>query len=503
MQNQSQSGSYDLIIVGAGTAGSIIAARLAEHGVRARDGEPLKIALLEAGPYLKGKLDPGHGVPSRRSRFTNVSHNESGRWVWPWPEAAKMVGGCTMHWGNNGYLPYEMDYIHWMDESGVDWSQDKFKDSVQEIVDEYDIGDVPEEMWSPGNRLFKKTVESMGYQPRYVPTGRKNCIYCGLCGRGNFCRYDSKPNVLGYVWRAEQAGIELIPEVEVERVIIEPRGEKGIARGVVMKQQDGTVRELRAEKVLVSCGAYGTPILLGRSGYGPREQLGDKTLVHNPNVGNNLEIQPGNDVWAEYDIDLKRERGAGNYGHYFWPEFPSDGNNVVGIRDTIMSFPTYPQVAAVRGLAPRFGQAHKDYMRTAVRRVAGIRSSILTPLVKGNINVITGATSYPYTDPRNVKRLHWSAEIMREIHRKMGAKNIEQHDPPSFGGGHPTGTCRAGSDPKESVVNAHFESHDVENLLICDGSVVPRACLAHKCVPVSTIAAFAGRRILADHYTRG
>ena len=42
-------------------------------------------------------------------------------------------------------------------------------------------------------------------------------------------------------------------------------------------------------------------------------------------------------------------------------------------------------------------------MRTAVRRVAGIRSSILTPLVKGSINVITGATSYPYTDPRKVK----------------------------------------------------------------------------------------------------
>ncbi len=108
MQNQSQSGSYDLIIVGAGTAGSIIAARLAEHGVRARDGEPLKIALLEAGPYLKGKLNPGHGVPSRRSRFTNVSHNLSGSWVWRWTEAANLVCGCTLIWGIIGYLAYEM-----------------------------------------------------------------------------------------------------------------------------------------------------------------------------------------------------------------------------------------------------------------------------------------------------------------------------------------------------------------------------------------------------------
>ena len=493
---------YDLIIVGAGTAGSIIAAHLAEDGVRARDGEPLRILMLEAGPYLKGKLRPGYGVPSRRGRFTNVSHNEVARWNWPWPEACKMVGGCTLHWGNNAYLPDELDYIHWMDETGVDWSQDKFKESVEEIIREFNIGDTPEEVHTLGNRLFLDTIKAMGYEPRFVPTGRKNCIYCGLCGHGNFCKYDSKPNVLGYVWRAEQNGVELIPDVEVDRVIIERIGEKGIARGVVFKQEDGTVREVRADKVLVSCGTYGTPILLARSGYGPRAQLGDKTLVHNSNLGNNLEIAPGHDVKSYYDFDLKTERGAGNYGHYFYPDFPADGNNAVVIRDTVMSFPTLPQEAALNSLAPRFGQAHKEYMRTAIRRVGSIRATLLTPLVKGSINVITGATTYPYSDPGNVKKLHWAAEIMREIHRKMGAKKIEQNDPPAFSGGSPTGTCRAGSDPKESVVNPHFESHDVENLLICDGSVIPRSTLSQKCIPVCTTAAFAARRIIADHYTR-
>ncbi len=502
MPQRNQRKEYDLIIVGAGTAGSIIAAHLAEDGVRARDGEPLRILMLEAGPYLKGKLRPGYGVPSRRGRFTNVSHNEVARWVWPWPEAAKMVGGCTLHWGNNAYVPDDLDYIHWMDDSGVDWSKDKFKPGVEEIVREFDIGGVPDEVRTLGDRIFRDTIESLGYEPRFIPTGRKNCIYCGLCGHGNFCKYDSKPNVLDYVWRAEQNGVELIPEAEVDRVIIERRGEKGIARGLVFKQKDGTVREVRADKVLVSCVTSGTHDLLARSGYGPRAQLGDKTLVHNPNLGNNLEIHPGHQVWAYYDLDLKTERGAGNFGYSFWPEIPADGNNIVIIRDTLMSHPTLPQEAALSSLAPRFGQAHKEYMRTGIRRFAGLRADIQGSSVKGSISVITGAVTYPYSDPGNVKKLHWAAEIMREIHRKMGAKKIEQNDPPAFSGGSPTGTCRAGSDPKESVVNTHFESHDVENLLICDGSVIPRSTLSQKCIPVCTTAAFAARRIIADHYTR-
>ncbi|MBI2821179.1 MAG: GMC family oxidoreductase [Acidobacteria bacterium] len=502
MQQKSMRDHYDLIVVGAGTAGSIIAAHAAERGVRARDGEPLQILMLEAGPDLHGKLQPGYGAPSRRGAFTNLPHEESGRWVWPWPEACKMVGGSTMHWGNNAYTPYDIDYVHWMDESGVDWSKEKFQESVGEIVREFNIGEIPDEVYTPGNRLFREAVTSMGYQTSYVPSGRQNCLYCGLCGAGNFCRYDAKANVLGYVWRARQKGVELVAGAEVEKVVIERQGEKGVARGVVFREKDGTVRQANGGKILVSCGTYGTPILLARSGYGPREQLGDKTLVHNTNLGKNLEIQPGHDVWAYYDADVIGERGAGNAGHYFWPESPADGNNVVTIRSTIMSFPVYPHAAALRSFAPRFGRDHKEYMRSAIRRIGGVRASILTPLVKGSINVVTGETNYPYSDSRNVKRLHWAAEVMREIHKKMGASKIEEQVPNSFTGGHPTGTCRAGSDPQESVVNPRFESHDIENLLICDGGVIPRSCLGHKCIPVCSIAAFAARRIIADHFTR-
>ena len=501
MQVRNPREQYDLIIVGAGAAGSIIAAHVAERGVRARDGEPLRIAMIEAGPYLKGRLNPGYGISSRRSTFTNIDSNEDGRFVWPWPESCRMVGGSTMHWANNAFIPHDLDYVHWMKESGVDWSKDKFKDSVDEIIREFNIAALPDEVYTVGNRLFRDAVQSMGHQTRPIPGARHNCIFCGYCQGGDFCKYDSKANVLGYVQRAEQKGVELISDTHVEKVIIEKKGDKGVVRGVVFAQ-NGAVHELKSDKVLISCGTYGTPVLLARSGYGPREQLGDKTLVHNPALGQNLELQPSYSPWGYYDFDIKDERGAGNNGHFFWPETPADGYNIVVIRSTGMSTPNYPHVAALNRFAPRFGQAHKDFMRTAIHRLGTIRASILTPLVKGSINVISGENIYPYSDPGNVKRLHWAAEIMRELHKKMGAKKIEDQVPNSFGGMHPTGTCRAGSDPKESVVDAHFRSHDVENLLICDGSVIPRAALGMKCIPVCSIAAFAARRIIADHFKR-
>ncbi|MCH8319592.1 MAG: hypothetical protein IH790_01370, partial [Acidobacteria bacterium] len=57
---------YDVAIVGAGFSGPIMAAKIAEKGVNPRNGERLKVALIEAGPYFKGAPRPGYGSPLRR-----------------------------------------------------------------------------------------------------------------------------------------------------------------------------------------------------------------------------------------------------------------------------------------------------------------------------------------------------------------------------------------------------------------------------------------------------
>ena len=46
--------SYDLIVAGGGTAGCLIASRIAEHGIHPQTGDRLRVALIEGGPYYTG-----------------------------------------------------------------------------------------------------------------------------------------------------------------------------------------------------------------------------------------------------------------------------------------------------------------------------------------------------------------------------------------------------------------------------------------------------------------
>ncbi len=72
---------YDLAIVGAGQAGCAVAGKIAESGINSTNGEPLRIVLLDRGPYFRGKPSPGYGAPLRRQMFTNISQDFRGRYA--------------------------------------------------------------------------------------------------------------------------------------------------------------------------------------------------------------------------------------------------------------------------------------------------------------------------------------------------------------------------------------------------------------------------------------
>jgi flavin-dependent dehydrogenase len=65
---------YDVVIVGAGMAGGVLASRIAEQGVNPKTRARLRVALMEMGPYFKGDPRPGYGIPLRRQAYSNLAY---------------------------------------------------------------------------------------------------------------------------------------------------------------------------------------------------------------------------------------------------------------------------------------------------------------------------------------------------------------------------------------------------------------------------------------------
>ncbi|MCH8017310.1 MAG: GMC family oxidoreductase, partial [Acidobacteria bacterium] len=361
--------SYDLIIVGTGTAGTILAARIAQHGVHPGSGEPLRIASIEAGPYWKGAQRPGYGIPLRRQMMTNL---QAGTRFHVWPSGfAKVVGGSSVHWGNAALFPFDTDYLRWQNETGVDWTKDNFKEAVTEITEMYNYHQAPDATLGQGNLLFREAAREQGYTVTRFPMARTNCIYCGYCGSAYMCKYDSKSSSRNYLPIAEKQGVQIIADTEVSRILIEKVGERGRVSGIEYRR--GSERgELRSSKVLVCSGVINTPMLLMRSGYGSRELLGDQLLVENPNVGNHYNTDQTIAIRAFSDQPLMEAGRGTNNGDYIFEQGMPDGDFNLMISSNYSNRLILPQQAALSEFAPDFGSDHKEYMRTACTRISGI-----------------------------------------------------------------------------------------------------------------------------------
>ncbi len=500
---------YDVAIVGAGFSGPIMAAKIAEKGVNPRNGERLKVALIEAGPYFKGAPRPGHGSALRRQMFTNLEDGYAGTYLWNNDRSlAKIVGGSSLHWGAQAFLPFPADYLHWQRETGLDWTEDKLRSAVAEIRREFNIHQYPDEIDTPGNQLFYDVAKKMGLDPKRQEGARRNCIYCGFCNSPMMCKYDSRASTMvTYIPVAEKNGVEIIPDTYVEKIRIEARGERGIARSLHCIT-DGSRYEIEADKIIVTGGYMGSPLLLLRSGYGPREWKGNPIIVENPNVGKHIDGHPraGGGVSALFEEPMG-DGELGNIGGYFMiHDDRADGEGRLLFRAGFGSS-RLPSQSALNTFAPLYGREHKKFMREkGILRTGSLSPSVSKPSGRWSIDP-DGKLLYGGDHSLTLRRVKEGSQIAREVLEQMGAAQIRSARIPSnlsprTGGSHRVGSCRAGVDSKTSVVNPYFESHDVDNLFVCDGSAIPRVTTGNTGTPQASITVFAASRLIERHFKR-
>lgn len=532
---------YDLAIVGAGQAGCTVAGHIAEKGVNPQTGEPLRIALLDRGPYYRGEPSPGYGVPTRRRAFTNVTQDFLGRYRirYSAPPGAKrkiplrpgqelhsmggpaIVGGGTLHYTAITAVPHPVDYDVWVGQTGTDWNYQNVGPFGEEINRAFNIHAKPEALLCRGDRLFRDAGRSMGYKMYEATLAKKNCIYSGYCDGINKCKYDARMgSFMVYLPIAEEHGVDVIPEAMVERILIEKTGAQARVKG--LEYTAGGVRQvLEVSKVIVSCSTFGTPTLLYRSGYGPKELVEGTPIVENRNVGQRTDNRPTLDtlvgVFDEPLSDGEYHNGDVAGAYYMYHDLNSD-KHLERIEITVMAdeLPA-PDRAALRSAAPEFGKDHKEYMRdygtpnsmTRTQREILSRCSVDISLVRPRSvrGWVTewGEQIYQANDPSILKPLEQGRELAYELLKKMGAREVLGMDRPPRVRRLFTwvGSSQAGTDPKNSVIDPHFESHDIDGLFIADASAVPRGATQGFAGSVATVALFGASRIVERHFKRG
>ena len=495
--------TYDVAIIGAGFSGPILAAKIAEKGVNPRTKDRLKVALIEAGPYFKGDPRPGYGSPVRRQRFTNLGgpdptlHWEDG--------SAKLVGGSSLHWQASAFLPFPIDYVHWQKETGVDWTEETFRGAVEETRREFNIHEYPEAVNTRGNKLFYQVARQMGYAPVRQSGARRNCIYCGYCNAGVMCKYDSRSNTLvSYIPKAEKHGVDILADTNVEKILIDAKGERGVARGLICRNKTSTY-EMKADHIILACGWDRTPLLLMRSGYGPADWPANPITVVNPNIGKHIDGHPTiPGISALFDEPMGDGDVGTVRGYFMIHDDRADGEGRVLFRADLGGGDV-PEVAAVNVFAPQFGLEHKKFMREkGVFRTGSLNPAMAKSPGRWSIDPVKRIV-YQGDHSMTIRRAKEALAISHAILTKMGARKITPIDIPvtinsETRGSHLVGSCRAGVDPKTSVVNLDFESHDVDNLFICDASVIPRVTTGNTGTPQAAVTVFGAERIVERHF---
>ena len=517
-------GEFDFIVIGAGTAGCVVAARLSESGRH-------RVLLLEAGgeassPWIK--------VPVGYARlFGDARYN----WMYstlPEPElngrsldqpCGKVIGGTGSINGMLYIRGQRDDYDRWRDAGNAGWGWD----DVRPWFERTELSISPPPQKHPLADAFIAAAREAGLPQNDDFNGprQEGAGYYALNTRNGF-RSSTASACL--VPARKRSNLSVVTHASVQRVLIE----NGVAVGVEFKRGDSMHQARAGCEIVVTGGTFNSPQILQLSGIGPAARLRDLGIPvarDLPGVGENLQNhfrasvvfrckQPvtHNDVMAslwkraamalEFALHRRGPMAVGTYAGGFFRSGPDartpdlqttfwtysverrDAGGVV-----LHPFPGFTMNAVIlrpqsRGsvrlasadarAAPAIVYNHlaSEYDRCTL--VSGLR---LMRTIAGQpaMTAFAGEELLPGSGAAS------DAELL-DYARRTGNSVY-----------HPVGTCRMGADA-EAVVDAQLRVHGVARLRVADASVMPWVTSGNTNAPTAMIAERAADWLLRDAF---
>jgi choline dehydrogenase-like flavoprotein len=476
---------YDVVVVGSGAGGGIIAAELAEAGRR--------VLLLECGPHLSAADHMRWEARANHELWWPIAFAEP-----PSPEMPPMplfrgrcVGGTTTINTKVALRPCEEDYEKWhaaaglLNDDGETFGEPDLLPFLERV--ERRLGVRERSDWQQCIRTVEPGFAAVGAELEPVMSYTDaNCMRCGSCLQG--CPTNAgKSSLNTYIQPAVVgAGLTLRADCDVQRVLIERDADGLVATGVRYFDAGGESHDVEADVVVVAGGALGTPSLLLRSDV--REAAGDSASSRL--IGKNLGFHVARLVEGRFDEIQDAHAVYPISAHCMQFQRDADGGFVVEAA-TVQDPIGFAAALCDEQGVPIWGEPLTEALR-AYRYVSGLLT-LVNDENNGTVWVDEdGRDRYSFAfNEREQERIDRSLQFAQEVLRRSGAKQLFHTGVLST---HLQGSCRMGSDPSRSVVDAHGESHDVRRLFVGDGSVVPRTLSVN---PSLTIMALASR--LAEH----